>query len=303
MYRSSPYETTACKNHKVDDTVRTLQQMLIMNRLHQNDKVFMLYDDSELREFNQPLVIDNPNDKMQKAIIVDLRKYMSMDANTGTWYVKRSDVINHRIQLVYGALCHIWSNSEPTRLMGVSQFLPAVFGTWIAESIAKRYSLMLNDTMAISVLGAAYYLRLFNREQQAWTESDLVYVSEHLQRLFPSKTSESIIDIIHTANFTVADIRELCTAIRNVTENIRLKDLDTGVLLTLITKTWFGHYASEMIAVALEYPPAFLTIVHACKSEKLYRTTGINLVIDRIMKNDRDFLLRFNDMVNEIIHL
>ena len=50
---------------------------------------------------------------------------------------------------------------------------------------------------------------------------------------------------------------------------------------------WFGAYAKDHVALALEYPPAFTSLVYTACKTPVMKKSGIGQVVDRLNKGTR----------------
>jgi hypothetical protein len=67
-----------------------------------------------------------------------------------------------------------------------------------------------------------------------------------------------------------------------------------------LKNTWYGNNAKELIATALEFPPAWITIVYAAMTEKTYRNSPIYKLIEIQAKRAQsvdEFRGNFYDLV------
>jgi hypothetical protein len=79
------------------------------------------------------------------------------------------------------------------------------------------------------------------------------------------------------------------------------------MLITLTGQSWFGLNAKEILAIALEHPPTWTTIVHHALQERTYRNSVIAKLAERYIKgsNRTDFInamALFQDNYLEVSH-
>ena len=66
----------------------------------------------------------------------------------------------------------------------------------------------------------------------------------------------------------------------------RLASLNAGFLVTAIGGVWFGANARENVAVSLEYPPLFITLVYKALMDRSYHSTMLSRFVE--ISNRRD---------------
>jgi hypothetical protein len=174
----------------------------------------------------------------------------------------------------------LWVTGHENQIRTNLAFAGTVFAMWLSEVITKAYALDPKDQLWLQVITHFYYQTLFSHDDH--------FFDEHLQ-LMAMQTTKAIkapanlVFEIFDQIKEMASIVDYCRTVQNVLENIRLKDFDEAGLINLIDKSWFerGMSAKELLAMALEHPPTWATIVYFALTDRSYKHSLIARVADR----------------------
>lgn len=149
-----------------------------------------------------------------------------------------------------------------------------VFADWLSTSLARKFSLDMGDQYKLYILASIYYATLFTDH----------FGSEELDKLKVVTKSEitvtNIIDQVYNDAGSVNSIDDFCSACYNVTRNVRLQNLDFGVLVSVVSNSWFGLNAQESILLALEHPPTWIAMVYTACTQKSQRNSNVARLAD-----------------------
>jgi hypothetical protein len=164
----------------------------------------------------------------------------------------------------------LWLVDPPLVLKNALPLAGTVFSAWLSGSLARRYALNPGDQLRLAVLSHIYYQNLFLPgecvDSAIW---DAVVVQVVKATRAPPELVYSILESIES----LGTISQLCTAAQKLTDNIRLRELNIGVLVTLLGTSWFGLNAKEIIAAALEHPPTWMALVYIVLFEKTFKNS------------------------------
>ena len=215
-------------------------------------------------------------------IVFDGRPYIS-----GT-QLDPSGKLNVRMQTEYSLnkamtiLTAYWCGGKYNDFKYLSKVPTAAYASLISESIARRYGLDPKDQLIISVVAAVFYSTLFN-EESTLTENQKI-------SLVPNITSATFAksDLVFEVLDKIDNMSKLSDLVRNIsacTENPRLDDLNVGILISIISGSWFGNNGKAIIAAALEHPPTWVTVLYSAFTERSFKNSGLSKVIDKYRGN------------------
>lgn len=194
-----------------------------------------------------------------------------------------------------------WIAGESAKLRSQLSFAGSVFGSWISQALTKVYALDLHDQLRVTAIALYYYHSLFT-EGSKLDDAEVEVAVIHTIKVtkLPAKEVYEIFSKIPELH----SVNDLCTAIKEGLENIRLRDFNLLMLMTVLKNSWYGNNAKELIAVAVEYPPAWISIVYAAMTEKTYRSSPIYKLIEiqaKRSENVETFRNNFADLIDSVV--
>lgn len=226
--------------------------------------------------FAHPLYIAADKDGEQDYLFVDMRQFGKWAQDQMTFVVRNQ--IEYQLALHRAKLNAIWIKESPTLLRDVSPLPMSAFASWISEAVAKRYALDPREQFNLLILAALFYSSQF-RDGAALEEQDKLRLVGSIAKSLKASAQDvlAIVDQIEV----MSSINDFCQYAGRVTGSIRLHELNTGVLISIVGSSWFGTNAKEMVAVALEHPPTWLAILMAAISERSYKNSPIAKLLER----------------------
>lgn len=235
--------------------------------------------ESEIPAFTHPITILNFNG--QNYLCTDLRLFVRRDVDVDNIESGIKNVTEYNFIKSRAILNLLWLNEDVSYIKNSLLFAGQVYGAWLAEVISKAFALDFKDQTVIAIVASFYYQTLFDNERvfdDHYKEKLAVHTIKATKA--PADFVFSILDRIET----MTSANDLCTTIIDLVENVRLKNLNLAVLLTLIKNSWYGTNVKEILAVCLEHPPTWSAIVYACLSERTYKNSMIYRVAEKLGK-------------------
>lgn len=256
-----------------------------------------LSSESNIPFFAHPLKMENI--KGENYICCDIRPFVKSDGND--W-----NTVSVRNQTEYlfakkrMMLNLAWVNDKVNQMKLNLNFAGTVFAAWLSETISKRFALDPKDYITLNIISHFYYQSLFYIEDQ-FEEEMLQKFAVHTIKA-TRQSSEFVFSVFDKIK-RMRNISDYCENVRNILENIRLKDFNEGLLITMISNTWFGVNHKEILAVSLEHPPTWIAIVHSALFERTYKNSQIAKISDRYAKNNAgtEFLNNFSLLIESMI--
>lgn len=293
MLYPTAYETIAAKGYVTKNIELAIQRALITGQVRSEGDIIIVEQGTEIAPFNHPLLVE-----------YDKRKYIAIDVRTMVsaldhFNIKVSNKAAYELLLKRAKLNNIWVNHSPSYLMNITDQVMVTYAKWISENITKRFALNPRDQAIIEVLAATFFLSLFsNAESATWEEENKILTLNKLSRNF-RYGSDLLSQVVMGINKPMESLDDLVSQIKQTSDNVRLKDFSTPILLTLISRTWFGHNAPELLAVALEHPPTFIAIFHTALAERIFRNTGFAKIAEKTVgKNVKQVVSNIDNLIN-----
>jgi len=300
MLRQTAYQTSACagfitsKIQNALEEIRTRGDYLRPRDIespHKFEKaqavhlLGFVYATTPVPAFIHPMVLPRKDENESLCVFADIRSTGSYDKNQHQFTLRNK--YEYMMSVLYAGLQEFWTLDNPTILLGLSHLPMAAFSRWLSENIVRRFGLTPQDQMTISVLAAYFYICNFTTEK--FNDSELRrYVGMIARATFVN--GETILGIIEKHE-RLENIDDFCLAAREETGNVRLDELNKGLLISIVGSTWFGN-SKELLAVALEFPPAWLTILYAAYTDKTYKNSAIAKMVERDKRPEVDSFVR-----------
>lgn len=250
---------------------------------------------ANIEMFTHPLLL---NYKNEDYLCTDIRLYVKQDTQPENITENIRNLTQYNFCKSRAILNLVWLNDRPTVLRSMFAFANNVFTMWLSETIAKVYNLDFNERSIIAAITSIYYQTLFLEDSKFTEEQKLLLVKNASNfTSIPSNNLFLLIDKIEKLD----DINDYCKAISSIVENVRLKDFNLAMLLTIIANSWYGFNAKEIVSVALEHPPTWIAIVYTSLSDKTYKNSSISIFADKLSKrgNSDEFMKNYLSLVNE----
>lgn len=166
-------------------------------------------------------------------------------------------------------------------LLSIGTLPCQVFVTWLSELLSTRLSLDPEAQMRSTAIIAFYYFTMF-RDTSDLSDTDLSRLVQTIVRLF-KLNAEMVLELGKTLKLSPT-IGSLVDALKEHGNTVRFEMLTTPFLVTIVGGSWFGHNHRELMAVCLEDPIAFIGVLSGAITNRAYKTTQINRVVERFTK-------------------
>ncbi|EKD22648.1 MAG: hypothetical protein ACD_84C00022G0002 [uncultured bacterium] len=273
------FETTACVGFPVNKITSAVEAAFHEGNvaLIENTHVYSIAGGTALVNnvpaFAHPVSIKiNDENKM----FIDVRSFGIWDINTNAFKVRNE--IDYALMVVRGKLNYIWCNENPRWLQNVSPAPMAAYAQWISEAVSRRFALDPREQLSLAILAAIFYNSQFSDDAEI-NEHEKLRITTIVTRAVHASAQDvlAILDKVSVIN----NVYEFCAKAEEITGSVRLKELNPGVLFSILGGTWFGTNAKEMIAVAVEHPPTWLAILLSAFTERTFRNSQISKLVER----------------------
>lgn len=232
-------------------------------------------------------------------ICADLRLFVRKD----TPIDKLDEAIKNRTEFNFvksrAILSLHWVAGSYSKLKNNLQFAGTVYAAWLSEAIAKTYGLNFKDQTVLAILSSMFYQSLFTEEAE-FDEDAKQRMAVHTIKA-TNAPSELVFQTFDKVK-RLGNIEDFCNAVVEVTEDVRLRNFNLVMLLTIIKNSWYGTNAKEVIHVALEHPPTWAAVVYTALNERTYKTSLIYRLAERFGKRGAadEFMKNYVELVKEL---
>jgi hypothetical protein len=246
--------------------------------------------------FTHPISIFNFSGK--NYLCTDLRFFIKKDTSYNEIELGVKNFTEYNFSKSRAVLNLSWLDGGVSQMKTSLSFGGIVFSGWISELIAKTYALDFKDQTTLAIIASFYYQSLFS-DQTVFDEDTKQKMAVHTIKATsaPAETVFAIFDKISD----IKSINDFITNVVNILENVRLKDFNFAMLLTLAKNSWYGTNSKEIISVAMEHPPTWLAIVYTALNEKTYKSSMVYKIAERFGKRGGadEFNMNYVSLVKE----
>ena len=309
----TPHNTTSLKDYKLNDVIANINKTMVAQR--DNEYISPIIDPDtntkypslqvkpaaeHIPAFTQPILLESDDDKR---FIVDMRPFTRSD-RLGN--ISITSALDYKLNLYYSILSSVWVHNGNTLIESIAAFPARVYVQWLSGVITRTLNLdMVQQVQLKAVLGAYYFLL----HEDGWHETTVEDLEKTLPpslqsptRIFAAKASYSN---PHATQELLKDM-PLINTLPSLIEylhrvNSRYEALTLANLYAMVSRSWFGANAPTLCAVALEYPPAFNTMVYFALNYRGLNKTGIGTIVDN-GKNSaeaKQFKLKIEQLIDD----
>lgn len=277
------YDTMACHGFVMRKTIEALQEAYIKGWLGHvpgaGERIRQVSgrgpSDTAIPAFAHPIVFDDSHKRPVMAL--DVRAFTRWDSIKGEAIVRNPP--EYALACARAKLNWVFLE-QPTLLRDVSPMPLQVYASWISESVGRRYALNPGEQMRLSVLAGVFYLSLFQAGGPI-SHDQAVGLAQVLSRQLRIKGDEVLSIVENQIREWIPSVNVFCSLAPTVSGSVRLEELSTGVLYSILGGSWYGTNAKEMIAVAVEHPPTWHAILLASLQERTFKSSGITKITER----------------------
>lgn len=254
--------------------------------------------ENQIPLFTHPITIKAS--QSEQYICADVRFFVRKDTPLDNIEKSIKNVVEYNFTKSRLILSMLWQAGYENKIKNNLQFAGIVYAQLISESIAKNYALDFGDQSTLTVITHFFYQSLFS-EQNVFSAEDkdrMIIQTVNATKL-PAASVIAIFDKIGKLD----NVNDYCHAVTEILQNVRLKNFNFAVLLTIIKNSWYGTNAKEIIAVSLEHPPTWCAIVWTALNERSYKNSSVYRIAERFGKRGGadEFNSNYTAMIKEYI--
>lgn len=297
------YQTTAAiaYQNSIDKAISDLKVSFIKNHTpkHEESGIYLVTgfgSTASIASFNHPVTFEIEG---QVRTFVDVRTCIKLDQHSlsESSYIVR-DVDEFSFNIYRSQIQHLWATDMPTILRDFSTLPISAFANLISEHTTRRLALDPRDTLVVTVLSGVLYLNLFKDTIDADDSKVTAVQMSNKLSVNLSIKQQLIYEIImnHTG---ISNVDELCVACQEVSNSVRLRDLNHVTLFGIVGPNWYGYNGRELMSVALEHPPTWISLIYRALNSRGYNNSGLSKFMERgIFKK---LSLNFNSQFKQLI--
>lgn len=211
------------------------------------------------------------------------------------------DMNEHGFSMVRAAMQTHWMANPKSSFLSSTRFASVVYAKVITQAIARFASLDIAEQYRLEVVWH-YFYQLLHLEKDPDAEQLEAMMIHTIKAVgIPSAEVENVYMAIGAAG-GFNDIIDVCDKLEEIVGTVRLKGFTLGVLLQLVNTIWYGLHAKEIVAVSLEHPPTWVTIVRAAAANNTYKSTAVYRSVERMARkaNLQEFVRNVEGLAREL---
>ena len=285
----SPWNSTSFKQYRTEDLVSELMIAQASGRgikLDGDHIAIVTPYAPEVPLFKLPVTrlemgtrkVNNPD-----GVFIDGRTFMRKDPSQPGGVVTNNQT-QYDFAYRVGELTAYWVNNRDTRMdMCRTGDLPAsVFISWVSFAITKQLGLDEETARQVQILTGIYYAHLYHDGGEVTSTRGKATVAKLVYR-WTRHPADMIARAVESAPYIDTLPKYILVLKAMFPENTRLEIMNSGLLVTILNKSWFGYGAEELLNASTEYPPIFLALVEAAANSKVWRKTGLGMLVERFI--------------------
>ena len=281
------YQTTACSSYSLREITTALQKAKVNGELetvtttkgNRLKNVFSVTPYSRtIPPFHHPVAIELTSG--ETVFVVDQRPNLSLSRDGETKITQPS---NYDFLALRAALEWLWNNDYREELQLLGQIPFRAYARLVSENIVRRLGLPPDAQQQIAALTGYYYQCLF-LDTDTLSEDDRMKMAVRIRNYMaiPVEVSLPLIEDLPV----LGTMQEYCDAVRSKIPNPRLLKLNPAFMISISSGVWFGPAAREVVAVAMEYPPAFLALVFTALNDRSMHGSQMTKLVDSVAKSN-----------------
>lgn len=317
----NPFDTIPCMHYVMQPTVKALREA----RLTSDNQIFpvnnpvdgkpmpgvygLVHGDAAIKPFAHPIVVMKPSRERpgypeSDGIYLDLRACTS-PLGDGLGY-RIAGGIEHQMWAWRAILIHksVRSDTPGSDILGLGIWPMTIYMRWISQALTRRLALPPEVQMRVAILVGYFYFCMGLDSQitstEPLSERDLMRATTLISRAGSFATNDivSIIGDLPRANNT----EDLVSLLVNHTDSLRFEAdrFNLAVLTAAVEGSWLRGIPGEVVRVAIEHLPTWVTLVMIATKERGVNKTGIGDIAQQLLRGQGEEAKHFSTRLHDL---
>lgn len=299
---ATPQETAILNKRGYDRIMSELIKSISLNQLKpladSNGVICGVVEDDHIPPFNLPLHVRDVVGR--EYVCIDLRQ-----ENRGFTLTEDGQYYQPKLLTETNFLTNL-AISQYIWMTNLSLYNPIyfdaarIYGYWLGMKVAKKLVLGPKEQNELIVYFTYFFItRSYIGETLQQMEYDSILNKISNLTLISYQEVEAVLSSVDKRIFVGLD--DLCAHIAENAVNPKLSKFNRILLQGILITGWMGINARELVAVASEYPPAFMCLIYRALNERAYKDTDIAQVTLRLLNSarQRQYNLIYSDILKQ----
>lgn len=289
----SSYDSKINKTVQLKPIVLEIEKAMLHNDVHRfSDEIIFVSDDfKEVPPFIHPIYSPEKD-----IAFIDVRGFSSVGQD-GNLTLKGD--IDSELTVLRAKLELVWQRAPRSETFTALHFSNTIFVRWLSDTLCHKHGLQLGHKSKVLAVTGLYMIGLYYNS--ITDDYQISKYAEMVSRDFyiPLEEVFSVIDMLD--NPFPRDIDEYVEALKQMQISPRLANLNTVGLYAMLGGSWFmTANASQLVGLAVEYPPCMAALVSMATRHKIFKKTQIGERVDRANKGGAfdQFTRSMNALIN-----
>jgi hypothetical protein len=236
----------------------------------------------DIKPFTMPLMFEGSKGS---AVAVDVRGFLR---STGERTFKITEGGEYEGAILRAALTRAWINGSANDMRRWNDISARVFMRLLCETIVRKLNLSSLDQQSVYVAcGLFYFTNFIDAEKLGeGSESDekdrIAVAVARMTRINPQRVAE----LLAESDSLPTNLDKFCDTLRQIVKNPRLEKIDAAVIMTFMGGFWYGGTARQVMAVGLEYPPVWLTLIYQALTDRTFNGSQLTKMVEAENRNN-----------------
>ncbi len=223
--------------------------------------------------FKHPALVQHDG---RDVVVLDVREFGKMDGGQREFHVR--NVPEYVWAVKRAVLTSLWIQGHQASVRDISNLPLQVYCALVSECIQRRFALDPAEQATVAVIAGYFYCGLFS-EDGVFDEDDKNQLAGKLARA-TSVEANRVFQIIDELG-VVSDLHAFCEVVSKVVQNVALKNLNAGILVSVVGGNWYGSNSREVLSMALEHPPTWVLLVDASLHSATFKRSTLSKLASR----------------------
>lgn len=300
----TPYSTTIGTKYKLESVFSGIRRAEI-----NEDLVIVDYQSTyanisivtprsrDFQPFTQPILsADFP--ELRSDAVVDGRSFMRVKEDTAL----KTDVYRHNVR--YAKLSYLWSVDETHRrnMMVVADYHVKAFGGWLSGEIGRRLALDPVSIASLRLMFTIHFIQMGDdRLKMSNSKDDQISIVTMASRKIPgSSPIPAYQNLLHENVPYLSSMEDTVSWIKETINTPTIEQLNIGLIYSMVNGSTFPSLR-DTLAISLEYPPAFITLVYGALTERGANKTALGRYL--LNSKDRNAESHFIKTINRLMEI